>query len=120
MMIMANAIEEAGSLDPDAIIAAIEATDLVLAQGHYYFPYNSGTAEPDFECIEENKDANFGALCSLKGEDIPMYMWHQWPDPAVLFLQYYEEGQSGDDAAVVFPEVYQTHGTFLIPYGTTP
>jgi hypothetical protein len=53
-------------------------------------------------------------------EDQPEWMWHQWPDPAVLFLQYFEEGQSADDAAVVFPEVYQTHGTFLIPYGETP
>jgi hypothetical protein len=47
-------------------------------------------------------------------------MWHQWPDPAVLFLQYFEVGQDGDEAAVVYPEVYQTHDTFLIPYGTTP
>jgi hypothetical protein len=47
-------------------------------------------------------------------------MWHQWPDPAVLFQQYFEVGQTSDDAAVVWPEVYQTHGTLLIPYGTTP
>jgi branched-chain amino acid transport system substrate-binding protein len=124
MMIMANAIENAGSLDPDAIIAALEATDITLAQGRYYFPYGSQTAEPDFECIEANKDVNFGGVCSLKGEGVPegtpMYMWHQWPDPAVLFLQYFEQGQSSDDAAVVYPEVYQTHGTFIIPYGTTP
>ena len=124
MMIMANAIEQAGSLDPDAIIAALEATDITLAQGRYYFPYTSDTAEPDFDCKEANKDGNYGKLCSLTGEGVPegtpMYMWHQWPDPAVLFLQYFEEGQSSDDAAVVYPEVYQTHGTFIIPYGTTP
>jgi hypothetical protein len=124
MMIMANAIEQAGSLDPDAIIAALEATDITLAQGRYHFPFNSQTAEPDFDCIEANKNENFGVLCNLKGEGVPegtpMYMWHQWPDPAVLFLQYYEQGQSSDDAAVVYPEVYQTHGTFIIPYGTTP
>lgn len=99
MMIMASAIEAAGSLDPDAIIAALEATDLELAQGHYYFPYGTSNPVPD---------------------GTPDYMWHQWPDPAVLFLQYYEEGQSGDDAAVVYPEVYQTHDTFLIPFGSTP
>ena len=99
MMIMANAIEVAGSLDPDAIIAALEATDLTLAQGHYSFPYGSGNPVPS---------------------GTPDYMWHQWPDPAVLFLQYFEEGQSGDNAAVVYPEVYQTHGTFLIPFGSTP
>ncbi|MFQ5615661.1 MAG: ABC transporter substrate-binding protein [Anaerolineales bacterium] len=99
MKIMAAAIEAAGTLDPDAIIAALEATDLILAQGHYYFPYGTGNPVPD---------------------DQPAWMWHQWPDPAVLFLQYDEEGQSGDEAAVVFPEVYWTHDTFLIPFGTTP
>jgi len=99
MMLMAIAIENAGSLDPDAIIAAIEATDVTLAQGHYNFPYGTGNPVP---------------------ADEPEWMWHQWPDPAVLFLQYFEVGQDGDDAAVVYPEVYQTHGTFLIPYGTTP
>jgi branched-chain amino acid transport system substrate-binding protein len=99
MMIMADAIERAGSLDPDAIIAAIEATDIILAQGHYHFPYGNHNPLP---------------------ADQPDWMWHQWPDPAVLFQQYFEVGQTSNDAAVVYPEVYQTHGTFLIPYGTTP
>lgn len=124
MMLMADAIERAGSLDPDAIIEALEATDITLAQGRYYFPYNSQTAQPDFDCKEENKDGNYGALCTLTGDDVPegtpQFMWHQWPDPAVLFLQYFEQGQSPDDAAVVYPEVYQTHGTFAIPFGETP
>ncbi|HIE56690.1 MAG TPA: ABC transporter substrate-binding protein [Anaerolineales bacterium] len=99
MRIMALAIENAGSLDPDAIIDALEATDVDLAQGHYYFPYGKNNPVPEGE---------------------PEWMWHQWPDPAVLFLQYYEEGQSSDDAAVVYPEAYQTHGTFLIKFGETP
>jgi ABC-type branched-subunit amino acid transport system substrate-binding protein len=99
MMIMADAIEQAGSLDPDAIIAALEATDILLAQGRYYFPYGTQNPVP---------------------EDEPEWMWHQWPDPAVLFQQYFEVGQTSDEAAVVWPETYQTHGTFLIPYGTTP
>ena len=99
MMLMAQAIDRAGSLDPDAIIAEIEATDTTLAQGHYTFPYGTHNPVPD---------------------DVPDWMWHQWPEPAVLFLQYFEQGQSSDDAAVVWPEAYQTHDTFLIPYGTTP
>jgi ABC-type branched-subunit amino acid transport system substrate-binding protein len=99
MMIMADAIEQAGSLDPDAIIAALEATDILLAQGRYYFPYGTQNPVPD---------------------DEPEWMWHQWPDPAVLFQQYFEVGQTSDEAAVVWPETYQTHGTFLIPYGTPP
>lgn len=99
MMLMANAIENAGSLDPDAIIAALEATDITLAQGHYYFPYGTQNPVPEGE---------------------PAWMWHQWPDVAVLFLQYFEEGQSADDAAVVWPPQYQTYDTLLIPYGESP
>jgi ABC-type branched-subunit amino acid transport system substrate-binding protein len=99
VLILADAIERAGTLEPDAIIAALEATDFEGAQGRYHFPYGSQNPVP---------------------EDEPAWMWHQWPDAAVLFLQYYEQGQSGDDAAVVWPEEHQTHGTFLIPYGTTP
>lgn len=97
--IMAAAIENAGSTDPDAIIAALEATDMTLAQGYYYFPYGTNNPVPD---------------------DEPAWLWHQWPDAAVVMQQYFEFGQDPDDAAVVFPEVFQTHGTFLIPYDTTP
>ncbi len=97
--IMAEAIERAGSTDPDAIIAEIEATDRTLAQGHYYFPYGINNPVPD---------------------DEPAWMWHQWPDAAVVIQQYFEVGQDPDDAAVVFPEAFQTHGTALIPYGQTP
>ncbi len=99
LLIMADAINRAGSLDPDAIIDALEETDMIGAQGHYYFPYGRKNPVPP---------------------DQPEWMWHQWPEPAVLFLQYFEQGQSADEAAVVWPERYQTHGTFLIPYGTKP
>jgi len=97
--IMAEAIERAGSTDPDAIIAEIEATDRTLAQGHYYFPYGMNNPVP---------------------ADQPAWMWHQWPDAAVVIQQYFEFGQDPDDAAVVFPPAFQTHGTALIPYGGTP
>ena len=32
-------------------------------------------------------------------------------------LQYFEVGQTLDDAAVVYPPGYRTHGVSLIPYG---
>jgi branched-chain amino acid transport system substrate-binding protein len=98
LIIMADAISRAGSTAPDAIIAAIEATDLIGAQGRYYFPYGSSNPVPG---------------------DVPAYMWHQWPDPYILMLQYFEVGQAPDDAAVVYPEKYRTHGVNLIPYGST-
>ncbi|MCK4473350.1 MAG: ABC transporter substrate-binding protein, partial [Anaerolineae bacterium] len=77
LIIMANAISRAGSTDPDAIIVAIETTDLVGAQGRYYFPYGSSSPVPG---------------------DVPAYMWHQWPDPHILMLQYFEVGQTMDEA----------------------
>jgi len=99
--IVADAIERAGTTDPGAMIAAIEATDVVLAQGRYHFDYTSTNPLPG-------------------DGSVPAYMWHQWPDPALLIMQYFEPDQSWQDAAVIWPEAYQTHGTSLIPYGSTP
>ena len=45
-------------------------------------------------------------------------MWHQWPDPIVTVMQYYEQGQSSLEAAVVYPEVYQTNDTAYIMPGS--
>ena len=100
--LMADAIKRAGSFkDPDAIVAAMEAADIDLSQGHYYFDY--GHHNP------------------VLPDDVPAYMWHQWPVPVVTVMQYFEEGQSGLDAAVVYPEVYQTHGrSYFKPGGASP
>ncbi len=90
--LMADAFERAGSFtDADAIVAALETTDIDLSQGRYYFDY--------------------GGHNPILPDDVPAYMWHQWPVPVVTVMQYFEEGQSGLDAAVVYPEIYQTHGT---------
>ena len=99
--LLAHAIDVADTFtDPDAIVAALETADVELAQGRYYFNY--GSHNPDLS------------------EDVPAFMWHQWPDPIVTVAQYFEEGQSALDAAVVYPPLYQTHGTSYIEYGTTP
>ncbi len=99
--LMADAMERAGSFtDPEAIVAALEKTDIDLSQGHYYFTYGS-----------HNPVLPAGT---------PAYMWHQWPVPVVTVLQYFEAGQSGLDAAVVYPESYQTHGTGYIVPGSSP
>jgi len=99
--ILADAIERAGTTEPVALIDALEDTDITLAQGRYYFEYTSKNPIPD-------------------DGSVPAYMWHQWPDPAVLLLQYFEPGQDWKEAAVIWPEVYQTHGTNYIAPGTTP
>ncbi len=95
--IIADAMERAGSSsDAAAIVAAIETADIELSQGRYYFDY--GSHNPDLP------------------EGTPAYMWHQWPDPIVTVLQYFETEQSALDAAVVYPEVHQTHGTsYFVP-----
>ncbi len=99
--LMADAIERAGSFtDPDAIVAALETTDMLLSQGRYFFLY--GTHNPDMP------------------EGAPKFMWRQWPDPVVTVMQYFEQGQSGLDAAVIWPPIYQTHGTAYIVPGTSP
>jgi ABC-type branched-subunit amino acid transport system substrate-binding protein len=101
VLLLADAMERAGSYtDADAIVAALEASDIELSQGRYYFTY--GSQNPDLP------------------EGTPAYMWHQWPDPIVTVMQYFEKDQSSLDAAVVYPEVYQTQGTSYIVPGTTP
>ena len=99
--LLADAIERANTYtDPDAVAAAIENSDIELSQARYYFTY--GSHNPELP------------------EGTPTYMWHQWPDPIVTVMQYFEQGQSALDAAVVYPEVYQTHGSAYIVPGTSP
>ena len=99
--IVADAIKQAGTTEPKALIAAIEKTDVVLAQGRYWFKYTSTNPLPT-------------------DGSVPAYMWHQWPDPAILVMQYFKPNQAWQDAAVIWPPAHQTHGTPYIPFGTTP
>ncbi len=99
--ILADAIKRAGSTAPEAIIAALEDTNIVLAQGRYWFEYGSKKPLP------------------ADGK-VPKFMWHQWPDPPLLVLQYFSAKQPGDKAAVLWPKKYRTHGVSYIPYGTKP
>ncbi|MDE2856575.1 MAG: ABC transporter substrate-binding protein [Chloroflexota bacterium] len=99
--LLAHAIDVADTFtDSAAIVAALESIDVELAQGRYYFNY--GSHNPDVP------------------EDAPAFMWHQWPDPIVTVVQYFEAGQSALDAAVIYPTLYQTHGTSYIEPGTAP
>lgn len=94
ILLVADAIERAGSTDPAAIVAALETTSLVGSQGRYEFPYGSGN--PDVPA------------------DKP-WLWHQWPEPAISLLEYTERGQTVGDAAIVWPPSAQTQGTAYIP-----
>ena len=98
---MAHAIDLADSYkDGAAIVAALETIDIELAQGRYHFTY--GSHNPDLP------------------EGTPTYMWHQWPDPIVTMSQYFVQDQNALDAAVIYPPVFQTHGTDYIKPGTSP
>lgn len=99
--LIAHAMDLAESYDDgDAIVAALETIDVEFAQGRYYFDY--GSHNPDIP------------------EGTPNFMWHQWPDPIVTMVQYFEQGQNALDAAVIYPPIYQTHGTSYIEPGTSP
>lgn len=93
LMLMANAIERAGSLDTDAIIVALEKTDLKLTAGHYTFPY--GSQNP-------------------AGGYVADFMWHQWADVPLLFLQYTAANQHPDEMEVIWPEGYRTTDQVII------
>jgi branched-chain amino acid transport system substrate-binding protein len=83
-----DAIARADSLEPAAIIAALEASDIELTLGHYYFPYGSANP-PD-------------------GTTTPTHWWHQWPDFPLLYLQYTSPGQAPTAAPVIWPMQYRT------------
>lgn len=91
---MLAAIEQAGSTEPAAIIQALEEMEYTGALGDIYFEYGNNNPLPD---------------------DEPAWMWHQWPTPTVMIIQYTEEGQSVDEAAVVFPIERATGDLYMQP-----
>ncbi len=99
--LMAHAMDLAETYtDGAAIVAALETIDVELSQGRYYF--NFGSHNPDIP------------------EGTPTFMWHQWPDPIVVMMQYYVQDQDALDAAVIYPPLYQTHDTAYIEPGASP
>lgn len=88
LKLMAQAINEAGSTDADAIINALENISYDGALGTITFPVNSSNP-PDAAGVEAK-------------------WWHQFPDPAITMRQYTEPGQDANDTAVVWPDAYKT------------
>lgn len=86
--ILAQAINEAGSTDGNAIVAALEGISHEGTLGTIFFPYGTG------------KDP------SADGK--PDSWWHQWPDVALTVIQYQKEGEDSGSAAIVYPDVYKT------------
>lgn len=86
--ILAQAMNEAGTTDGDAIVTALENIRHEGTLGEIYFDYGL------------KKDPSEDG----KGDE----WWHQWPDPAITIIQYQEEGQASTDAAIVYPDAYKT------------
>ncbi len=94
IMLIAQAIEDAGSTDPADIIDALENINHMGALGPITFPINrSNTPEQ-------------------AGVD-PKW-WHQFPDPAITIVQYQEEGQDATETTVVYPVIYQTGAPIIV------
>ncbi|MGI9451685.1 MAG: ABC transporter substrate-binding protein [Geminicoccaceae bacterium] len=86
--ILAQAINEAGSTDGDAIVEALEGIEHDGTLGKIHFPY--GTKK------DPSEDG--------KGDE----WWHQWPDVALTVIQYQEEGQNSAESPIVWPDNYKT------------
>ncbi len=94
LKLMAQAIDEAGSTEPEAIISALENIEYDGALGKITFPINSENP-PEAAGVEDK-------------------WWHQFPDPAITMVQYQEPGQNAADAAVVWPDAYKTGELILV------
>ena len=86
--ILVQAINEAGSTDGEAIVAALESIEHQGTLGLIHFPYGSQR--------DPSEDGN--------GDE----WWHQWPDVALTVIQYQEEGQNSADAPIIYPDSYKT------------
>lgn len=85
--LMVEAIRVAGSTDPDKIIDALENIKWTGVGGEYFFPYGLHNPLP---------------------EDVPAYMWHQWPNPPLYVFQFTEVNQTYLDAPILWPKRWAT------------
>ena len=92
--IIAQAITEAGTTDPNDIIAALEEISYEGALGTITFPINSRNTPQD--------------------AGVEPKWWHQFPDPAVTVVQYQQHGEDSVGATVVFPHTYQTGDPIVV------
>ena len=91
---LVTAIDEAGSTEPGAIIDALENITYSGVLGDIWFEYGNHNPLPD---------------------DQPAWMWHQFPTPTVMILQYTEVGQSAQEATVVYPTARATGDLYTSP-----
>jgi branched-chain amino acid transport system substrate-binding protein len=95
LILFANALTKASSWKGSDIIASLEQSDEALTSGEISFPISS-LSEPDTS---------------------QPYLWHQWQDSQVLYLQYTLAEQPATDMSVIWPPRYwaPTLQTAVIP-----
>lgn len=85
--LLANALSNAPSWKGSELVATLEQSDTELSSGAITF-----NTDPE--------PANANATQ-------PAYLWHQWQDSQVLYLQYTEANQPGDAMSVIWPPRYR-------------
>lgn len=86
--LIADALERSSTPTGPDVIAALRLANVTLAAGRYHFPYTADKP-PD-------------------GVTAPDFMWQQWPDAPMLYLQYAEPGQPANEMPVIWPQIYRT------------
>jgi branched-chain amino acid transport system substrate-binding protein len=95
-LLAADALDRTATPTFPNLVDTLETSSIPLASGRYTFPYGS-----------TNPPAN---------DSEPNYLWHQWSDPPLLFLEYVEPQQSSADMPVLWPPSRRTAaGPYLLP-----
>lgn len=92
--LLLEAIKGAGTTDPKAIIHTLEHIEYTGVMGDFWFEYGSHNPVPD---------------------DVPAWMWHQWPTPNTYILQYTEVNQTLGEAVIVYPRARATGPIYTSP-----
>ncbi len=96
LYLLVNAIAQAESLDGDALIGALEATDIELTAGRYFFPSLDG--------------AQVGATEAASTNLLPP-AYHQWPDLPLYFVQIRSNGETVEPSIIWPPPPLPTANT---------
>lgn len=95
-LLVTDALNRMTMLTFPNLVDTLEASDVVLASGRYTFPY--GSSNPPVDELD------------------PDYLWHQWPDPPLLFLEYAKPQQPSAEMPVLWPPSRRTApGPYLLP-----
>lgn len=86
LYLLVDAMRESPSLAGSDLVNALERCDDVLTSGQITFALSSQTAKPASE---------------------PTYLWHQWVESQILYLQYTYPNQPADAMPVIWPPHYR-------------